>query len=62
MASGAFVQFDNKTKSVRLEDLKRWISSYEQVTRFCLKTEALVSHYEAEQFSEQIAEMFGKFD
>lgn len=58
--TSAFGQFDNHTKEDRMNDQERWIARYEQVARFCLKMEAVVSHYEAEQFGEQIAQMFSK--
>lgn len=56
--SGGLGQFDQRTKEDRIADLQRWIENYEAVAHFCLKMEALVSQYEAEQFGAQIAEMF----
>lgn len=53
-----FDQFDHKTKQERIEELKRWARTYEAVAQFCLKMEAVVMHFEAEQFGQQVAEMF----
>jgi hypothetical protein len=58
--TGSFEQFDNRTREDSIEDLKRWIVSYERVAQFCLKMEAMILHYEAEQFGEQMAELFGR--
>ena len=58
--TGGFGQFDNRTKDDRIEELKRWIVSYEKVAQFCLKMEAMVLDYEAEKFGEQMAELFGR--
>lgn len=55
----SFVQFDNHTKEDCINDLKRWIAAYEKVAQFCLKMEPIVMQYEAEQFAEQMAQMFG---
>lgn len=60
MATGTFVQFDHNTKQDRINTLNRWLSTYEQIARFCLKVEAVVACLEAEQFGEQIAQVFGK--
>ena len=59
-STGIFGHFDNATKKERVEELKRWIATYEAVARFCLKMEAAVSQYEAEHFGEQVAQMFGR--
>jgi len=55
---GTLGQLNQRTKHDRIADLQRWIGSYELVARFCLKMEAVVAQYEAEQFGAQIAEMF----
>ena len=57
-STGQFGQFDSNTRKDRIEELERWIATYEAVDRFCLKMEAAVSQYEAEQFGEQVAQMF----
>ncbi len=54
---GTLGQFDQRTKEDRIADIERWIRSYELVARFCLKMEAVVAQYEAEQFGAQIVEM-----
>jgi hypothetical protein len=36
------------------------IALYENVVRFCLKMESVVSQYEAEEFAKQMAQMFGR--
>jgi hypothetical protein len=59
-STASFGQFDNNSKEDRIEELRRWIATYEAVALFCLKIEAVVMQCEAEQFGEQMAQMFGR--
>lgn len=58
LESGTLGQFDQRTKEDRIADLKRRMTSYESIARFCLKMEAVASQHQAEEFGAQVTQMF----